>query len=140
MDKLLFFMHRKDGLSRRQFFEHYLEVHTLIGMRVCLMMDGYTVNLTDDVDPGPDGPDSITELWTRDVEAFSDTDRNFRNREEMAELVTDDRSFIGTNLRWLVEEECSSATRPPVRCGRVRRGSSASRCRPETSARRADRG
>jgi EthD domain-containing protein len=105
VEKLLFFMGRKDGLSRQEFFDHYLQVHTLLGMRVHRMMHGYTVNLTDQVDPGPDGPDSITEVWTRDLASFADPTQAFASADDMEELVTDDRSFIGTNLRWTVEEK-----------------------------------
>jgi hypothetical protein len=104
MDKLLFLMHRKDGLTRAEFFEHYLQVHTLLGLRYCTLMDGYTVSLTDGVDPGPGGPDAFTEVWTRDASAFLDPSRAFRNEAEMRELLADDRSFIGRGLPWIVEE------------------------------------
>lgn len=104
MEKVLFMMRRKDGLTRRQFGEHYLQVHTLLGMRLCVGMAGYSVNLTDEVDPGPEGPDSVTEVWTPDAAAFLDVERAFRNAEEGEELMRDDRSFIGINRAWLVEE------------------------------------
>ena len=31
MDKLVFLFHRKDGLTRQEFFEHYLDVHAPLG-------------------------------------------------------------------------------------------------------------
>jgi hypothetical protein len=105
MEKLLFLMRRKHGLTRGEFFKHYLEVHSLLGLRLCMLMDGYTVNLSDEVDPGPEGPDSITEVWTRDAAAFLDPARAFANPDEMNQVVSDDASFIGTHLAWVVEEK-----------------------------------
>jgi hypothetical protein len=105
MEKLLFLMRRKDGLTRREFFDHYLEVHSLLGLRHCILMDGYTVNLSDEVDPGPEGPDSITEVWTRDAAAFLDPARGFANEDAMNQVASDDASFIGTHLAWVVEEK-----------------------------------
>jgi hypothetical protein len=105
VDKIVFLMGRKDGLTREQFFEHYLEVHTLLGLRMCVLMDGYTVNLTDADDPGPGGPDSVTEVWTAEAEGFLDPARAFRNEDEMMQVVDDDASFIGTNRCYVVEEE-----------------------------------
>jgi hypothetical protein len=112
VEKLLYLMGRKDGLTRAEFGSHYLQVHSLLGARLCVLMAGYTVNLTDEVDPGPGGPDSITEVWTPDAEAFMDPARAFRNEEEMMQVVSDDQSFIGTHLSWVVEEKLLLGDRP----------------------------
>jgi hypothetical protein len=112
MDKIVFLMGRKDGLVREQFFEHYLNVHSLLGLRMCVLMEGYTVNLTDGADPGPEAPDSITEVWTPDANGFMDPGRAFRNEEEMMEVVNDDQSFIGTTHAYIVEEELAFGSWP----------------------------
>lgn len=106
LDKLIFLFTRKEGTSREEFFAHYLEVHTLLGMRLCTTMAGYTVNLTQEQPPpGDRGPDAITEVWTPDVEAFMDPARSFATEEDFQELWTDDRSFIGDSFPWVVDEE-----------------------------------
>ena len=105
MEKLVYLMGRKDGLTRDEFFEHYIRVHSPLGLRICVLMAGYTVNLTDDFDPGPEGPDAVTEVWTPDADGFMDPARAFRSEQEMNEIVADDRSFIGTNHSWVVEEK-----------------------------------
>ena len=112
MDKVIFLFTRKDGTTREEFFEHYLDVHSLLGMRLCTKMDGYTVNLTDEYRPGDDGPDAITEVWTEDVDAFLDPKRSFASEADMIELWTDDRSFIGPSLPWVVEETLTRGDRP----------------------------
>lgn len=105
MDKICFLMTRKNGLTRQEFFDHYLQVHSLLGLRHCVLMAGYSVNLTDGEDPRFPGPDSITEAWTPDALGFMDPARAFRNEYEMNEVMADDRSFIGANLGYVVEEE-----------------------------------
>ena len=105
MEKICFLITRKDGLTRPEFFAHYLQVHSLLGLRSCVLMAGYSLNLTDREGPGFPGPDSITEAWTPDASGFVDPARAFRNEDEMNELMADDRSFIGTNLGYIVEEE-----------------------------------
>jgi hypothetical protein len=112
VEKLIYLLSRKDGWSRKEFFDHYFHHHSVLGMRTCLFMDGYTLNFTDVVDPGPGAPDSITEIWTRDAGGFLDPARAFRSEEEKAELVADDRSFIGRNLRYSVDEEVVRGVRP----------------------------
>ena len=47
MDKLLFFFHRKDGLTRDEFLEHYLDLTRRSDCGSPSTMDGYTVNLVD---------------------------------------------------------------------------------------------
>ena len=105
MEKIVFLMGRKDGLTRVEFFEHYLNVHSLLGLQMCVLMEGYTVNLTDGADPGPEAPDSITEVWTPDAQGFMDPAHAFRNDDEMMQVVNDDQSFIGTTQAYIVEEQ-----------------------------------
>jgi hypothetical protein len=68
VQKLMFLMQRPPDPTREQFFDHYLQRHSLLGLALAIQMNGYTVNLTSPADPGPEGPDSITESWTTDVE------------------------------------------------------------------------
>jgi hypothetical protein len=102
MDKLLFLFHRKDGLTRDEFFEHYLDVHAPLGLRVTVTMDGYSVNL---VDTEADGaPDAITEIWTASSADFFDPAKSFATPDDARELMTDHNSFIGPYDTYLVEE------------------------------------
>jgi hypothetical protein len=102
MDKLLFLFHRKDGLTRDEFFEHYLDVHAPLGLRVTVTMDGYSVNLVDT--EGDDAPDAITEIWTASSADFFDPAKSFASPEDARELMTDHDSFIGPYDTYLVEE------------------------------------
>jgi hypothetical protein len=102
MDKLLFLFHRKDGLSRDEFFEHYVDVHAPLGLRLTRTMDGYTVNLVDT--EGDDAPDAITEVWTASAQTFFDPAQSFASPEDAKELMTDHDSFIGPYDTYLVEE------------------------------------
>jgi len=108
MDKVIFFFHRKDGLSREEFFDHYLNVHAPLGMRLTITMDGYTVNLTDVVDD-PDAPDAITEVWTAAAADFMDAGKSFATPAAAQELMTDHDSFIGPYDAYLVEEHVALA-------------------------------
>jgi hypothetical protein len=102
MDKLLFLFHRKDGLSRDEFFDHYLEVHAPLGLRLTRTMDGYTVNLVDT--EGADAPDAITEVWTASAPTFFDPAVSFATPDDAQELMSDHDSFIGPYDTYLVEE------------------------------------
>jgi EthD domain len=104
MDKVLFLFHRKPGLTRQEFFDHYLQDHAPLGLRLTKTMDGYTVNLTDVGDPDPEGPDAITEVWTASAADFMDVDKSFETPEQAAELMADHNSFIGPYDAYLVEE------------------------------------
>ena len=103
MDKVIFFFHRKDGLTRAEFFEHYLEVHAKLGMRLTRTMDGYTVSLTDVVDDAT-APDAVTEIWTASSADFMDAEKSFATPDDARELMTDHDSFIGPYDAYLVEE------------------------------------
>jgi hypothetical protein len=102
MDKLLFLFHRKEGLSRDEFFEHYLDVHAPLGLRLTRTMDGYTVNLVDT--EGDDAPDAITEVWTASAQDFFDPAQAFASPADAKELMTDHDSFIGPYDAYIVEE------------------------------------
>jgi EthD domain len=104
MDKVLFLFHRKPGLTRQEFFDHYLKDHAPLGLRLTKTMDGYTVNLTDVGEPDPDGPDAITEVWTASLEDFFDPAKSFATQEDATALMNDHDSFIGPYDTYLVEE------------------------------------
>ncbi len=102
MDKLVFLFHRKDGLTREEFFAHYLDVHASLGLRLTQTMAGYSVNLVDT--EGDDAPDAITEIWTASMADFFDPAKSFASPEAAAELMADHDSFIGPYDTYAVEE------------------------------------
>ena len=108
MDKLVFLMQRKADATAESFHEHYLEFHSLLGLRLVPTLDGYTVNITDVVDApadDPHHPDAVVEMWTRDINVFMDMDATFAAPEDRAIVIYDDASFIGTTRAWQVEEQ-----------------------------------
>jgi hypothetical protein len=114
VDKLVFLMWRKAGISREAFCEHYLEFHSLLGLRFVKGLDGYTVNIPD-VAQAPvsdDGPDAIVEMWTRDVESFLDPERAFASAEDREIVLRDDASFIGSSLIWQVRRKHDRGLEP----------------------------
>jgi EthD domain len=115
MPKLIFLFHRKDGLTREEFFEHYLEVHAPLGMRLTRNMDGYTVNLVDTEAVG--APDAITEIWTASTAEFFDPAKSFATPEDAKELMTDHDSFIGPYDAYVVEERVVRGAAPDGRLG-----------------------
>lgn len=107
MDKLIFLMRRKEMTTRDSFFRHYLEVHSLLGLSLVPTLDGYTVNITDVMEPPQDDihhPDAVVEMWTRDIGVFMDMNRTFAKPEDREIIVQDDASFIGASWAWQVEE------------------------------------
>jgi EthD domain len=102
MDKLVFLFHRKDGLTRQEFCDHYLDVHAPLGLRLTQTMAGYTVNLVDT--EGDGAPDAITEVWTASMDTFFDPATSFATPEDAAELMADHDSFIGPYDTYVVEE------------------------------------
>jgi hypothetical protein len=95
MDKLIFLFPRKDGLTREEFFAHYLDVHAPLGLEVTRTMVHYTVNLCDRDGGTDDGVDAITETWTDSAADFMDPDKSFATPEDAQRLFTDHNSFIG---------------------------------------------
>jgi hypothetical protein len=105
MSKLIYLIARKDGVTREQFVDAYANHHVFHALHTCVFIDGYTLNFTDMVDPGPGGPDSISEIWTRDVAAFLDPARGFTSAEDRLELMTFFGTFAGALLRYSVDEK-----------------------------------
>lgn len=102
MDKIVFLFGRKAPQTHAEFAEHYLDHHALLGLKVAVQMDGYTVNLVPDEAVAID---AVTETWTPSTEGFMDPQRAFANEADMVELMTDDASFIGTTQPYVVAEE-----------------------------------
>ena len=108
MDKLIFLFPRKDGLTRDEFFAHYLEVHAPLGLELTRTMAHYTVNLCDREGGADDGVDAITETWTDSVADFMDPDKSFATPEDAQRLFADHDSFIGAPYdAYAVEERVS---------------------------------
>ena len=115
MDKLVFLMRRKEATTRESFFRHYLEFHSLLGLRLVPTLDGYTVNVADVLDPPEDDichPDAVVEMWTRDVKVFMDIDQTFDRPDDREIIVWDDATFIGASWAWLVEETLGARSTP----------------------------
>jgi hypothetical protein len=101
MDKALFFFSRKDGLTRAEFDQHYLEHHAPLGLRVTVTMDGYTVNLVDN----ESDVDAVTEIWTASLADFFDPSKSFATEDDAKTLMADHDSFIGPYDAYAVEEQ-----------------------------------
>jgi EthD domain len=115
MDKLLFFFRRKDGLTRQEFRDHYLEVHAPLGMRVTVTMAGYTVNLVDSESPF----DAVTEIWTASMADFFDPTKSFANEDDAKTLMADHDSFIGPYDAYAVEESIVQGAVPDAPLGEL---------------------
>ena len=115
MDKLVFFFHRKDGLTRQEFFDHYLEDHAPLGMRVTVTMAGYTVNLVDT--EGADAYDAVTEVWTESSADFFDPAKSFATPEDAQTLMADHDSFIGPYDAYVVDEQIVRGDAPDAPLG-----------------------
>jgi hypothetical protein len=95
MDKLIFLFPRKDGLTRDEFFAHYLDVHAPLGLELTRTMTHYVVNLRDRDDRADEGVDAITETWTESFADFMNPEKSFATPEDAQRLFTDHDSFIG---------------------------------------------
>jgi EthD domain len=95
MDKLIFLFPRKDGLTRDEFFAHYLLVHAPLGLELTRTMTHYVVNLRDRDDRADAGVDAITETWTESFADFMNPEKSFATPEDAQRLFTDHDSFIG---------------------------------------------
>ena len=115
MDKLIFLFRRKQGLTRKEFFDHYLDVHAPLGKRVTQTMRGYTVNLVDT----EGGLDAVTEIWTESAADFMDPAKSFATPEDAAELMADHDSFLGPFEAYVVEEKIVSGEVPDAPLGAV---------------------
>jgi short-subunit dehydrogenase len=104
MEKLVFCFRRSPRLSRAEYFEHYLQRHAPLGMRLAKTITGYTINLTDREDQGEGGPDAITEIWTASAKEFLEPDKAFDTSEDAAQLAADHDSFMGPFDVYVVDE------------------------------------
>jgi hypothetical protein len=95
LEKLMFLFPRKAGLTREEFFAHYLDVHAPLGLELTRTMVHYTVNLRDGEDRAPEGVDAITETWTNSVADFMNPDRSWASPADAQRLMNDHNSFIG---------------------------------------------
>lgn len=100
MEKLLDLFRRKPGTTREAFHEHYVTVHSPLGMRLTDGLDGYTVNLVES-----DGADidSVTEVWTPSV-ADLVSGKYYATPEDRQMVVDDHMSFMGPGDSFVVEE------------------------------------
>jgi hypothetical protein len=121
LEKLLFLFPRQTGLSRDEFFDHYLTVHAPLGLEVTRTMVQYTVNLRDGVDDAPVGVDAFTETWTESIADFMNPAKSFGSPEDAKRLMTDHDSFIGAPYDvYAVEEHVRKGERPPATRDRTR--------------------
>jgi EthD domain len=122
MEKLLFLFPRKTGLTREEFFDHYLTVHAPLGLELTRTMRRYTVNLHDGDDAAPEGVDAFTETWTDSVASFMSVEESFATPEDAQRLMNDHDSFIGDPyFAYTVEEHVAkgSGVRPAPTGGRA---------------------
>jgi hypothetical protein len=115
MQKVLFFFTRKDGLSREEFDDHYLDHHAPLGMRVTITMTGYTVNLVD----SESDVDAVTEIWTPSTSDFFDPSKSFATEADAKTLMTDHDSFIGPYDAYVVTETVVQGQLPDAPLGEV---------------------
>lgn len=98
MEKLVFVFRRKPGATRDQFFAHYLNTHSPLGLRVVENLAGYTVNhLETDAEF-----DAVTEIWTPSAVDF--TGGTPKDDEGTRAIVADHRSFMGPQDTYAVDE------------------------------------
>ncbi len=114
MEKVVFLFPRKDGLTREEFFDHYLQVHAPLGLAVTRTMRHYAVNLHDGDDDAPDGVDAVTETWVDSIAAFFDPEQSFATAEDAQRLMADHDSFIGDPyFAYAVEERAAKGSGEP---------------------------
>jgi len=107
----LFLFPRKAGLTREEFFDHYLQVHAPLGLELTRTMRRYTVNLHDLDDAAPEGVDAFTETWTDSVASFMSVDESFATPEDAQRLMNDHNSFIGDPyFAYAVEERTAKGS------------------------------
>jgi hypothetical protein len=118
LDKLVFLFRRKDGLTREEFHEHYLDHHAPLGLRVTVTMAGYTVNLVD----SESDVDAVTEIWTASSADFFDPSKSFASEDDAKTLMADHDSFIGPYDAYAVEESVVHGALPDAPLGAVAPG------------------
>ncbi len=103
MEKVIFFFRRKEDLSREEFREHYVQVHSPLGLRNCLLLEGYVVNLV--LSEGEF--DAVTMLWSSSIADFSDVDKSYAKPEDLDEILADEKTYFRHphRLSLIVDEE-----------------------------------
>jgi len=102
VEKMVFLFRRKDGMSREAFREHYVTSHSPLGLRNCLLLDGYVVNLVlSDAEY-----DSVTMLWSASFADFMDISKAYAKPEDLEEILADEQTFFDPRRRpmFTVEE------------------------------------
>jgi hypothetical protein len=98
MDKLVFVFRRKPGATREAFHDHYLTVHSGLGLKHKQGLLGYTVNL---LQTEADF-DALTEIWNPSSDEFLGAATNVGEGAEA--IVADHLSFMGPQDTYAVEE------------------------------------
>jgi hypothetical protein len=98
VEKLFFVFRRQPGATRADFFDHYLTVHSPLGLKHKDGLAAYTVNLLD----SPAEFDALTEIWTPKIAEFMGPGSN--SGEGAAAIIADHRSFMGPQDTYAVEE------------------------------------
>jgi hypothetical protein len=103
VEKTIYFFRRKEGLSREDFREHYVQVHSPLGLRNCLLLEGYAVNLV--LSEGEF--DAVTMLWSSSMTDFTDLDKGYAKPEDRDEIIADEKTFFRHphRLSVMVDEE-----------------------------------
>ena len=110
MEKTIFLFRRKEGTSRAEFGEHYIQVHAPLGAHLTRCLLGYTVNLVE----GEDGPDAITEHWVPAAMDLLTPSIAYASMEDFEKVFTDDRSFIGDFELYVVTDETDVVAADPL--------------------------
>lgn len=98
MEKLVFVFRRKPGAAREDFFAHYLNNHSPLGLRVVKGLAGYTVNhLATEAEF-----DAVTEIWTPSAAAF--TGGPPQDDEGSRAIIADHVSFMGPQDSYQVDQ------------------------------------
>lgn len=98
MEKLVFVFRRKPEATREDFFAHYLDNHSPLGLRVVKGLAGYTVNhLSTEAEF-----DAVTEIWTPSAAAF--TGGPPQDDEGSRAIIADHVSFMGPQDSYQVDE------------------------------------
>jgi hypothetical protein len=99
VEKLVFIFRRKPGTTRHEYFDHYLEVHSQLGLRYKEGLLGYTVNLGESTVEF----DAVTEIWIPSISEFLDPASNLG--EGPRAIVEDHYSFMGPQDCYAIEEK-----------------------------------
>lgn len=115
MVKLVFCLHRRDGMTRAEFQRYWRERHAplvarhaeTLGIRRYVQTHTVDTPLNDALRGsrgGPEGYDGVAELWWDDLDALANT--SAEAAAAAAELLEDERRFIdlGRSPLWLAHE------------------------------------